>query len=63
MIPYYKNYGDWNGMNFRELKRRREKIIYVPELGSKVLEDLRRCWVPSYRNFEDFVKKMNILPC
>lgn len=61
MIPYYKNHGVWEGMNFRELKYRREKVIYTPGLGSKVLEDLRRCWVPSYHNFEDFVKQMNII--
>lgn len=60
MIPYIKDFGTWEGMRIQELRHRREKIIYVPELGSKVIEELRLCWGPRYRNFDDFVKQVRI---
>lgn len=59
-IPYNKYYGVYDGIHLWRVERRKEKVLFTPGLGSKIIHDLKQQWNQNYDSLDDFVKKMKI---
>lgn len=56
-IKKWMDRGNWNGSRLVELVAVPERIIEIPECGSRVFQDLASLWGPKYNNrFEEFAK-------
>lgn len=58
-IPYWKNHGAWQGSPLIELVKVPERVLEIPEIGSRTFFELKKLWAPKF-SYEEFCKVNNI---